>query len=275
MKERTWLITGVSSGIGKALAANALAAGDIVYGTFRKSAQSESFSSDSPGKSFGLVADLSDPLQVEALLNRLETDKIDPDVLVNNAGMGFAGAIEETTLEEMRRVFEVNFFATHALTCAVLPGMRNRNSGCIIQLSSHSGVASFPGFGTYSASKFALEGLTEALKAEVEPFGIKVLLIEPGPFRTHFARGLPEAENRLKAYEETSGAFRDKLKAVSGKQEGNPAKAAELIYHSVISGNHPFRLVLGPTALRTIAMKRDALDEALKASEPYASQVIY
>ncbi|SFR50307.1 Short-chain dehydrogenase [Robiginitalea myxolifaciens] len=275
MKQRSWLITGGSSGLGKSLALCAIKAGDTVYATFRSSEQAQYFEAQYPGRAIGLVVDLGMPEQVASLIQKLGKEGIVPDILVNNAGMGFVGAIEETTQEEALHLFQVNFFAMHALTRALLPGMRARKSGQIVQLSSHSGVHAFPGFGMYSASKFAMEGLSEALKAELAPHGIDVILVEPGPFRTQFASQLPEAEMRLPDYEETSGAFRDKLKSVSGKQEGDPEKAAKLIYQTLSTDKRPFRLILGPTALKTVTLKQEALEAALKASQAHASEVIY
>ncbi len=275
MKQRSWLITGGSSGLGRALSLCAIEAGDIVYATFRSPEQVQDFESRYPGQAIGLEVDLGIPEQVASLIEKLEKEGIIPDILVNNAGMGFAGSIEETTPEEAQHLFQVNFFAMHTLTRALLPGMRARKAGQVVQVSSHSGVHAFPGFGMYSASKFAMEGLSEALKAELAPHGIVVILVEPGPFRTQFAEALPEAETRLRAYEETSGAFRDKLKSLSGKQEGHPEKAAALIYQTLSSDVKPFRLILGPTALKTVTLKKEALGAALQASKAHATEVTY
>ena len=152
--------------------------------------------------------------------------------------MGFVGAIEETSMDEVRRVFEANVFGTLKLTQTVLPHMRKEKNGHIVQISSHGGIKAFAGFGIYNASKFALEGFSEALAQEVAPLGIKISIVEPGPFRTKFAGdGLGLAEQVIDDYSETAGAFRAKLKGVDGKQEGDPVKASKAIINLVNSEN--------------------------------------
>ncbi len=197
-------------------------------------------------------------------------------MLVNNAGFGFAGAIEETSMEEVRKVFEVNFFGLLKMTQAVLPFMRKTEKGHIVQISSHGGVKAFAGFGIYNASKFAVEGFSEALAQEVKPLGIKVSLVEPGPFRTAFAGdGLGLAQKEIEDYSETSGVFKAKLKGVHGKQEGDPAKAAQAIIGLVEAKNPSLRLPLGKTALMTIGMKLDSLQADLEANRAIAEQAVY
>ncbi len=269
---KTWFITGISSGLGQALTEEVISKGDYVIGTLRKSDQVDAFNEKYSGKAEAVLADITDFERMEEIISNF--DRI--DVLVNNAGIGFVGAIEETSLEETRRVFEANFFAPLKLTQLVLPKMRKQSGGHIVQISSHAGLKAFAGFGTYSASKFALEGFTEALAQEVAPLGIKVTLVEPGPFRTQFAsRGLPEAKKVIYEYAETAGAFRNKLKGVHGKQEGDPKKAAKAIVRHVISGNESLRMPLGKIPMITIQMKLDSVRSDLEGNRKVAEQVIF
>ena len=196
--------------------------------------------------------------------------------MVNNAGIGFVGAIEETSLEEVRTVFEANFFGTLNLTQTVLPFMRKEKKGHIVQVSSHGGIKAFAGFGIYNASKFALEGFSEALAQEVAPLGINVSLVEPGPFRTKFAtKGLGEAKAIIADYSETAGAFRTKLKGVDGKQEGDPIKASKAIIDLVNSEKPSLRLPLGKVALITIGMKLDSIKSDLETNREIAENTVY
>ena len=197
-------------------------------------------------------------------------------MLVNNAGVGFAGAIEEATIEEVRKVFEANFFGTLKLTQAVLPYMRERKNGQIIQISSHAGVKAFAGFGIYNASKFALEGFSEALAQEVNPLGIKVTIVEPGPFRTNFAgRSLNQALNLISDYDATAGAFRRKLLAVHNKQEGHPGKAAELILQHINDVDSTLRLALGTIPIKTIGMKIESLQSDLEKNKETSIKAVF
>ena len=196
--------------------------------------------------------------------------------LSNNAGVGFVGAIEETSMGEARKVFEANFFGTLKLTQTILSHMRNEKNGHIIQISSHGGIKAFAGFGIYNASKFALEGFSEALSQEVEPLGIKVLIVEPGPFRTNFAGNrLGEAEKVIDDYSNTAGAFRTKLKGVDGKQEGHPVKASKAIIDLVYSENPTLRLPLGKVPLMTIGMILDSVKSDLENNREIAEQAVY
>ncbi|MGL5889728.1 MAG: SDR family NAD(P)-dependent oxidoreductase, partial [Bacteroidia bacterium] len=185
MKEQVWFITGGSSGLGAALAKAALEAGHKVAATFRNKVQADEFSRRQ--NALGLLADISLAAEVEAAVRETQKYFGSIDVVVNNAGVGFAGAIEETSVEEVREVIEINFIGAFNVLKAVLPILRTQGSGHIIQISSHSGIKASPGFGIYNASKFALEGLSEALAAEINPLGIQLTIVEPGPFRTAFA----------------------------------------------------------------------------------------
>lgn len=276
MKKKIWLITGISSGLGKALAESVIATGDFVIGTFRKQSQVDEFNKKYSNRAFSILLDIADEQSIERNVEKLVSKFDRIDVLVNNAGVGFVGAIEETSMEETRKVFEANFFGTLKLTQAILPHMRNEKNGHIVQISSHGGIKAFAGFGTYNASKFALEGFSEALAQEVEPLGIKVLIVEPGPFRTNFAgSGLGEAKKVIDDYSDTAGAFRTKLKGVDGKQEGHPVKASKAIIDAVYSENTTLRLPLGKVPLMTIGMKLDSVKSDLEKNREIAEQAVY
>lgn len=276
MKKKIWLITGISSGLGKALAESVMERGDFVIGTFRKQSQVDEFNKTYTNRAFSILLDITDEQSIERNVEKLVSKFERVDVLVNNAGVGFAGAIEETSMEEVREVFEANFFGTLKMTQAILPYMRKKKNGHLVQISSHGGIKAFAGFGIYNASKFALEGFSEALSQEVEPFGIKVLIVEPGPFRTNFAgNGLGLAEKVIDDYSETAGAFRSKLKEVHGKQEGHPQKASKAIIDLVYSENPTLRLPLGKVPLQTIQMKLDNVQSDLEKNREIAEQAVY
>lgn len=276
MDNRIWLITGISSGLGKALAQSVMEQGDFVIGTFRQQAQVDAFNTKNGGKAHAICLDITHENDIETKVEQLISKFGSIDVLVNNAGVGFIGAIEETSMEETRAVFEANVFGTLKLTQAVLPYMRKAKKGHIVQISSHGGLKAFAGFGIYNASKFALEGFSEALAQEVEPLGIKVTLVEPGPFRTQFAgKGLGEAQMVIDDYAETAGAFRTKLKGVDGKQEGDPAKAAKAIINLVNSEQPSLRLPLGKIPLITIGMKLESVQKDLEANKAIAESVVF
>ncbi|ELR73041.1 short-chain alcohol dehydrogenase/reductase [Fulvivirga imtechensis AK7] len=273
---KIWLITGISSGLGKAIAQAVMEKGDFVIGTFRKASQVEEFNANFQNKGFSYQLDVTQPDQIRKMTAAIRAMFHRVDVLVNNAGVGMVGAVEETSMDEVRAIFEANFFGTLKLTQEVLPLMRAQRSGHIVQISSHGGVKAFAGFGIYNASKFAVEGFSEALAQEVAPLGIKVTIVEPGPFRTRFAGdSLGTAVRVIEDYNETAGAFRMKLKGVNGKQEGDPQKAAQAIYRLVDSEVPPLRLPLGKTALLTIGMKIDSVKADLEAARTIAEGAIY
>jgi len=276
MNSRIWLITGISSGLGKALAQTVMDSGDVVIGTFRTTAQHDAFNEAHAGKGHAILLDLNRVEELDSIVAEVIAEFGRIDVLVNNAGVGFAGAVEEASLAEVRDVFETNVFGTLRLTQAVLPHMRKNKRGHIIQVSSHAGIKAFAGFGIYNASKFALEGFSEALAQEVKPLGIHVSLVEPGPFRTHFAgNGLGEAQQVIADYAETAGTFRTKLKGVDGKQEGDPEKAAQAILDLANAEEPALRLPLGKTALVTIGMKLDSVKADLEAARSIAAGAVY
>ncbi len=272
MDKKVWLITGVSSGLGKALAENVMETGDYVIGTLRKKEQLTVFNTAYKGKGHAVLLDITDYDSIVSTVKAIPQI----DVLVNNAGVGFIGAVEEASIAEVRAIFEANFFGTLKMTQEVLPKMRERGKGDIVQISSHGGIKAFAGFGIYNASKFALEGFSEALEQEVEPLGIRVTLVEPGPFRTNFAAAsLKEAKKELTAYDATAGQFRRNLKGVHGKQEGHPVKAATAIIAKVNSRSKALRLPLGTIPLKTIAMKLESVQNDLERYKEVAQAAVY
>lgn len=276
MNKKIWLVTGISSGLGKAIAEVAMENNDFVIGTFRNSEQADEFNSVNSTSGLGVVLDIADTDKIQALVDHLVQEFKAIDVLVNNAGFGFTGAVEATSETELRKVFDVNFFGTMALTNAVLPIMRKQRKGHIIQISSHGGVKAFAGFGAYNASKFALEGISEALAQEVASLGVRVTLVEPGPFRTSFAGDRLQTSNRvIDDYKDTANAFTEKLKSVHGKQEGDPYKAAKVIIDLADSQEPPLRLPLGNIALGSIAAKIESLKTDLERSREVAGAVVY
>lgn len=276
MKQRIWLITGASSGLGKALAEQVLATEDFVLATFRKIEEANQFTAQNTPKGRGICLDITQPAQIEQVYKELEWEFGGIDVLVNNAGYGFAGAVEEANDGEIRRLMETHYHGPLLLSQLVLPGMRKKGSGHIVQISSHGGVRALPGFGLYNASKFALEGFSEALWAEVKPLGIHIILVEPGPFRTGFAsHRLQMAAQYLPEYASTAGQFRERLKGVDGNQEGDPIKAAAAIWHATQLQDPPLRLPLGKIALASLQFKCDWLQKDMAFWQDIAANAVF
>lgn len=276
MTNRIWFITGISSGLGKALTQTVVEQGDFVIGTFRKQIQADAFNEENRDKAFALIMDVTNPTEIENALKIIKEKFGRIDVLVNNAGYGFAGAIEESSLEETRAVFEANFFGTLQVTQMALPIFRGQKSGHIIQISSHGGFKAFAGFGIYNASKFAVEGFSEALAQEIEPLGIKVTIVEPGPFRTNFASdSFRQAKTIIADYNETAGIFRQRIKAVNGKQEGDPLKASKAIFDITKLENPPLRLPLGKIAIVSLTAKLDSVMKDLNNFKEVAENAVY
>jgi NAD(P)-dependent dehydrogenase (short-subunit alcohol dehydrogenase family) len=276
MKNKNWFITGISSGLGKAIAEKAIEKGYFVIGTFRNEAQAKTFNEENKGKAFAYVLDITNETQIKNVITNTVSRFKTIDVLVNNAGIGFAGAIEETSTGEVKAIFQANFFGALQLTQAILPIMRSQKSGQIFQISSHGGFKAFAGFGIYNASKFALEGFSEALAQEVQPLGIGVTIVQPGPFRTNFAgNGFGLATTEIEDYANTSGVFRKKIKGVHGIQEGDPYKAAQAIISVYESINPPLRLPLGKVALATIQAKLDSVTQDLNNNRAIAESVVF
>lgn len=276
MTHKTWFITGISSGLGKALAQTVIDNGDFVIGTFRSQLQADTFNNLHKDEAFALTLDITKPNEIEKAFKRI-TDKFEKvDVLVNNAGFGFAGAIEETSASETKEIFEANFFGTLQLTRTFLPLLRQQKSGHIIQISSHGGFKAFPGFGIYNASKFALEGFSEALAIEVAPLGIKLTIVEPGPFRTNFAgNAFKQAKIIIEDYNSTAGVFRERMKQVDGKQEGDPIKASQAIIDITKLDAPPLRLPLGKIAIVSLTTKLDSVQKDINRFKAIAESVVY
>jgi NAD(P)-dependent dehydrogenase (short-subunit alcohol dehydrogenase family) len=255
-----WFITGVSSGFGRALAERVLAKGHRVIGTVRKDDHKHEFEALAPGRAQAVVLDVTDAPAVHRVVGEVAGRDGGIDVLVNNAGYGVEGAIEEVTLEQVRDQFEVNVFGAVSMMQAVLPHMRQRRAGHIVNISSMGGLTAFPGVGIYNGSKFALEGISEALAKEVKPLGIKVTIVEPGSFRTDWAgRSMVHVEKPIADYEATAGQFRQSLAQRNGRQAGDPHKGADAIIFAVEAKDPPLRLILGPDALRFVGDKLGAM----------------
>jgi NAD(P)-dependent dehydrogenase (short-subunit alcohol dehydrogenase family) len=277
MSKKIWLITGISSGLGHHLAQKVIAAGDFAIGTFRRAEQAEYFNQIHAGRGLGLVMDVTQPAQVQAVFQQIETQFGRLDVLVNNAGVGFGGAIEEASMAEVRAVFEVNVFGALLSTQLALPMMRAQQSGHIFQISSGAGLKATPGFGIYNATKFALEGFSEALADEVGPLGIRVTIVEPGPFRTQFAgSSFWQAASTLEAYAATAGAFRKRMtEVVDGHQEGDPAKAADILLRMAREAAPPLRLPLGKIVFNGIQAKLDSIRKDVEAWRSVAESAVF
>lgn len=266
---KVWLITGASSGFGRAITEAAAAAGDVVIAAARNASRLADLTTAHPGQVEALSLDVTDAAAIEAAV----ADTIERhgriDVLVNNAGRTHVGAVEETSDAELRSLFDVHLFGPAALTRAVLPQMRARRSGAIVQMSSLGGQLSFAGFGAYSATKCALEGMSEALADEVRPFGIKVLVVEPGAFRTGLF-GNVSASTMLDDYDATAGATRRMVASSDGAQPGDPAKAAAAILTALEAPDTPLRLPLGNDAVEAISAHLNGVQCELAAWEKVA-----
>lgn len=265
---KTLFITGVSTGLGRALAEAALADGHRVVGTLRNEAARAEFDRLTPGRSFGRILDVTDTAAIKPLIDAVEHEVGAIDVLVNNAGYGHEGILEETPLDDVRRQFEVNLFGVIAVIQAVLPHMRRRRSGHIINITSMGGYITFPGIGIYNASKFALEGLSDSLAKEVKDLGIAVTAVAPGAFRTDWAgRSMVRVERSIADYDAVFAPLRQRRRDFSGRQPGDPAKAARAILTVIASENPPVHLLLGPDAVKNVGDKLAALQAEFKAWE--------
>lgn len=265
-----WLITGVSSGIGRALAGAALDRGDTVIATFRKQDQADSFETRFSGRSFGCVLDLARCEQVRSAIIGAIDRAGGIDFVVNNAGYGLMGAVEELSDAEARRQMEVNFFGALSVTQAALPYLRRQRRGHIINISSIAGMVGHAGLALYCASKAALEGMGAALALEVRHLGIKVTTIEPGSFRTNWRAkdALLHADRVIDDYGPSVGAIRARLAETDRQQEGDPARAALAIFKVVASPNPPLHLPLNPRAWSTI---RETLETTLAELDAWAA----
>ncbi|MFI1333307.1 oxidoreductase [Streptomyces sp. NPDC020845] len=266
---RVWLVTGASSGFGRAIAEAAVAAGDIVVAAARRTALLDDLVAAHPDQVEALPLDVTDIAGAQAAVDGVAARHGRIDILVNNAGRGMVGAVEETTDAELRDLMDLHFFGPAALTRAALPHMRRRGSGAVVQLTSMGGRFAFAGVGAYCATKFALEGLSEALAAEVAPHGIRVLIVEPGAFRTDFAgtAALRPATAALGAYQDTVGPVLSGLPGGSGQEPGDPAKAAAAILTALDADEPPLRLPLGNDAADAIGGHLDRARTELRSWE--------
>lgn len=257
--KEVWFITGASSGFGKSLAEYAIAKGYQVVATARRKEKLEVLAATTPDQVLPIAMDVTKRDQIKSAVQSAIAHFGRIDVLINNAGYGIVGALEETPEEELRQQMETNFFGAIAVTQAVLPQMRAQQSGAIVNMSSMGGNMSFGGFSAYSASKFALEGASEALAQEVSPFGIKVMIVEPGAFRTAFAGSALKHMPKIAAYDTIVGGTRDFAKGMDGTQAGDPAKAAGAIDKALKADRTPLRLQLGQDAVDAIKAHSEQL----------------
>jgi NAD(P)-dependent dehydrogenase (short-subunit alcohol dehydrogenase family) len=256
-----WLVTGCSAGFGRAIAERVLARGHRCVVTARNVAQVEPIAAPHPDRALALALDVTEAAARERAVRAAEDRFGRIDVLVNNAGWGYNSAIEEGEDEVVRAMFDANVFALAAMMRLVLPGMRARGFGHIVNLSSMGGLVGNPGTGYYCATKFAVEGMSQSLAAEAAHLGIRVTLVEPGPFRTDFqGRSMTIPKQTLEAYAETAGVRRKQLRENSGKQPGDPIRAADAIIQAVESDEPPLHLILGKVALDRV---RDAMARRL------------
>ena len=261
-----WFITGCSTGFGRALASHVLELGYRTVVTARDPDTVKDLASK--GDALILKLDVTDHLQAEAAIKAAEDKFGHIDVLVNNAGVGYFAAVEESEEDQIRRMFDINVFGLSRMIHVALPNMRKRRQGFIVNLSSIGGLTSFPSLGYYNATKYAVEGLSEALWQEVEPLGIKVMLVEPSGFRTDWAgRSANESPHHIDDYAATANLARKHLRAISGKQSGDPVRAVKAIVQAVESSNPPHHLLLGNDSFEGAIAKLDELRKEFLAWE--------
>ncbi len=264
-----WFITGCSTGFGLELARQAIQHGHRTVMTAREPLKLEGYGVSD--KVLVLKLDVTQPEQVAAAVDAAQTRFGGIDVLVNNAGIGYFAAVEEGEEAEVRKMFEVNVFGLSAMIQAVLPGMRKRNKGCIVNVSSLAGLRGMPALGQYNATKFAVEGLSQALRLEVEPLGIQVMVVEPSGFRTDWAgRSANESIHQIDDYMASAGKVRMAVRASSGKQPGDPVRAVKAILQAVGSGAPPHHLLLGKDSFEGAMAKLDELRKDFSAAEAVA-----
>lgn len=247
---KTWLITGCSTGFGRALARHVVALGHNVVVTARNPAQIADIVAGHEERTLLLKLDVTKGDEITAAVEASQQRFGSIDVLVNNAGVGYFGAFEESDMDAVRAMFETNVWGLAQMSRAVLPGMRRRRAGTIVNISSVGGLRALPSLSFYAATKFAVEALSESLSREVAPLGVKVLIVEPGPFRTDWAGRSPgQSGTIIDDYAETAGAFRRTITGYSGQQPGDPERAARAIVMAVNATEPPLRLLLGKAAL--------------------------
>lgn len=262
LNKPVWFITGCSTGFGRQLAKHTLSLGYPTVVTARNVKQVEDIVAGHEDLALVLTLDVTVQTQIDAAVAAAEKKFGRVDVLVNNAGVGYFGSFEESDIDEVRQMFEINVWGLTNMTRAVLPLMRKQRSGTVVNISSMGGLSAFPGVSFYNATKFGVEDLSEALAQEVAPLGIKVLIVEPGPFRTDWAgRSANEVPATIADYDATAGARLRTIRGYSGKQPGDPERAAAIIVDTVGSPNPPLRLLLGKSAVSITHNKIDALQK--------------
>jgi NAD(P)-dependent dehydrogenase (short-subunit alcohol dehydrogenase family) len=268
MTKKIILITGVSSGFGRAFAEAALAEGHTVVGTVRNENAQKEFATIEPQRAKSLILDVTNFAEIDSSISKIEREIGPIDVLVNNAGYGHEGIFEESPLQDMRHQFDVNVFGAVAMMRAVLPAMRKRRSGHIINITSMGGYITMPGIAYYCGSKFALEGISEILAKEVKGLGIYVTAIAPGSFRTDWAgRSMVRTSRSIPDYDALFDPIRRARKHKSGNQAGDPAKAAQVLLKVIAAENPPVHLLLGNDAVKLVLEKLEALTNEIKAWE--------
>ena len=266
IQQKVWFITGTSTGFGREMTEQLLSKGEIVVATARKAEQIADFAAKYPQTALALALDVTDASAVDAAVSAALAKFGRVDVLVNNAGYGICGGIEETTEAEFMPVFETNVFGLIRLTRAFMPHFRKQRSGNIVNLSSIAGLIGGAGWGYYNASKFAVNGFSEALAAELAPLGVHVTIVEPGPFRTDFlGRSGVEAANRIADYDATVGKTRDYFHDQAGKQLGDPVKAVKAILAAVEAPKPPRHLILGSLAFNRMTARVELWQQDLAA----------
>lgn len=265
---KIWLITGCSTGFGRALALEALQQGNKVGVSARKTEDIQNIIDQYPQTAFAIKLDVTDEAEIKSATEKMIANFGTIDVLVNNAGIGYFGAVEESENAEVRRMFEINVFGLANMTKAVLPIMRKQKSGHIVNIASIGGLVGFPGVGFYNATKFAVDGLSESLSKEVAPLGIKVTIVAPSGFRTDWAgRSANNSNIVIEDYASTAGANKATIRGYSGNQPGDPVKAAQAIVAAVNNVNPPLRLLLGAGALKGARNKLTELQKDFDAWE--------
>lgn len=259
-ESKVWFITGCSTGFGRELARQLLENGYRVVVTAREAHKIQDLIESKAENALGLPLDVNDEAQVQSSVAAAIERFGRIDVLVNNAGFGYFGSVEESVEKEVRAMFETNFWGLSAMTRAVLPSMRTRRSGTIVNISSIGGSVAFPALSYYHATKYAVNGFSESLAKEVAPLGIKVVIVQPSGFRTDWAgRSANDAPQTIADYAETAGANKESIRGYSGKQPGDPVRAVRAIIKAVESENPPLRLLLGKAALKNARLKLDEL----------------
>jgi NAD(P)-dependent dehydrogenase (short-subunit alcohol dehydrogenase family) len=272
---KTWFITGASSGFGRAFAEHALSLGDNVVATARAPAKLQALVALAPDRVLAARLDVDQPGDAQAAIDAAVARFGRVDILINNAGYGVVGALEETPDTELRAIMDTNFFGAMAVIRAALPVLRTQRAGAVVNISSLGGQLSYPGFSAYSASKFALEGASEALAQEVAPFGIKVLIVEPGQFRTDLAGAGMRHMPILDAYQDTVGPTRVFAHDMHGTQAGDPRKAAAAIVRALEAEQTPLRLQLGADAIDAVRGHAQVLLADLTAWEAVSAATAY